>query len=187
MAKFFVFIEFKDAEVNGLITGIREVVGTKAGQSNIHLTIRGPYSVPVSAARLKSYQRLLEPHPVLLDGFGLFHSSNKTVVYMKAQHPMLRRIWWKPDFPIRKYGFNPHITLYEGDDRGRAEHLKAFLEKEGLKLLVSKFQVTGYVSDHTDLFPSNQSPDEPFLNLSLVGLVRPDILNRLKRAIRNVE
>jgi 2'-5' RNA ligase len=183
MAKSFVFLEITDAEIGGLIYGIRAVAMSSPPQSAPHVTIRGPYSRPVSREQLLRYGRLLSSHPVVLEGIGAFQSGKRATVYLKVQHPNLRQIWWKPDYPIKDFGFNPHVTLYEGSDGDRAQRLQAFLRREGIKLLTSNFAVSPYVSDHKDLFPQVESRDRLFLGLINRGLVRADVLARLDRSL----
>jgi 2'-5' RNA ligase len=183
MAKSFVFLEITDPEIAALVHGIRTAADGTSPSSAPHVTIRGPYSRSVTASELRRYERILSTTPVVLQGFGVFEMSDKVVVYIKIQHEKLRQIWWKPDFPIAKYGFNPHVTLYEGSDRERAERLLAFLQREGIKLLTWNFAVTPHVSDHKDLFKKPKDRETLFLGLVNRGTVRPDILARLEKTL----
>src|ERR1700689_2220497 len=99
MAKSFIFLEIQDPEINALISGIRLLASKKPPKATPHITIRGPYTKPISPAQLRRYERLLSEHPVVLDGIDSFEVSDKVAVYIKVQHPALRRVWWKPDFP----------------------------------------------------------------------------------------
>jgi 2'-5' RNA ligase len=183
MAKSFVFLEITDPEISALIYGIRAVAMHSPPKSAPHVTIRGPYNRPLPREQLLRYGRLLSSHPVVLEGIGAFRSGDRETVYLKVQHPHLRQIWWKPDYPIKEFGFNPHVTLYEGNDADRAQRLQAFLRREDLKLLTSDFAVSPYVSDHKDLFPQPESRDRSFLRLVNRGLVRADVLARLDRSL----
>jgi hypothetical protein len=183
MAKAFVFLEITDPEVSALIYGIRAIAMPSPPTSAPHVTIRGPYSRPVPRDQLLRYRRLLSSHPVVLGGVGAFQSGDHSTVYLKVQHPNLRQIWWKPDYPIKDFGFNPHVTLYEGDDAARAERLQSFLRREDVKVLTSDFSVSPYVSDHKDLFPRVEGKDRLFLGLINRGLVRADVLARLERVL----
>src|ERR1700729_2120407 len=114
MAKHLIFLEITDPEINALIREIRDIADERAPHNNVHITFRGPYDKPVPPANLRRYERLLASDPIVLNGVGMFPGPQRTVIYLKVQHPKLRQLWWKPDFPISKFGFNPHITLYEG-------------------------------------------------------------------------
>jgi len=184
MAKRFVFLEIDDREIVSLLFGIREIAMGGKPRAALHITVRGPYDKEIPRRQIEKYQQVLRSNPLLLQGVGSFESGDRHIVFIKVNHPGLRRIWWKPDFPVRTHGFNPHITLYEGEDSSRAKLLTEFLRRERLKLLTWSFRVTLHVSDHRDLFADRPAwHDEPFLDLVNRGLVRPDILMRLRRAL----
>jgi 2'-5' RNA ligase len=184
VAKNFIFLEVTDPEINSLVREMREIADAAPAHSNVHITIRGPYDRAVPAENLKRYERILSSDPIVLNGVGMFPGTKRHVVYMKVQHPKLRRIWWKPDFPISKYGFNPHITLYEGSDPDRAARLLWFLQREQLKLLTWQFIVSPYVTAQADLFPTQKNGSRLFLNLVNASMVRADILSRLDKCLR---
>ena len=185
MAKRFVFLEIRDPEINALVGWLREAAMGSAARHNVHITIRGPYSREIPESQLSRYQSVLRSDPIVLEGVGSFRAGTNHVVYLKVQHPKLRQVWWKPDFPIKDYGFNPHITIFEGKDGARAQAVLDFLRSEGLSVLTPDFEVTARVSDHRDLFSEPQRKAEPFLKLVNSGLVRADILNRFERALRS--
>ncbi len=185
MAKRFVFLEIRDPEINALVGWLREAAMGAPSRHNVHITIRGPYSREVPEPQLARYQNVLRSDPIVLEGFGSFQAAGRHVVYLKVQHPKLRKVWWKPDFPIKTYGFNPHVTIFEGADEVRAQTILDFLRKERLSVLTWDFEVTARVSDHRDLFTEPLRKAEPFLKLVNKGLVRADILNRFERALRS--
>lgn len=183
MAKRFIFLEISDPQILSLITSIRESAMGAVSTSRVHVTVRGPYHREIPIRQLEYWQQLLAAHPLVLNGVGKFQAADTHVVYLKVQHPALRRIWWKPDYPIDTFGFNPHVTVYEGTNADRANRLKEFLTREGLKLLTWDFQVAAHVSDHRDLFKVHENADELFLGLVNRRLVRADILARLARTL----
>jgi hypothetical protein len=187
MAKSFVFLQITDPEIGALIYGIRSIAMGVAPKSGPHVTIRGPYSRPLSGAQILRYGKTLASHPVVLEGIGKFQSGDRTTVFMKVQHPKLLQVWWKPDYPIKEFGFNPHVTMYEGTDDVRAQRLEIFLRREGIKLLTADFGVTPYVSDNKDLFPAVENHERLFLKLVNRSLVRPDVLDRLDRTLGSAQ
>ena len=46
--------------------------------------------------------------------FDTFINDKNTIIFLKCYSPKLKTIWDKPSFPIDKFGYNPHITLYDG-------------------------------------------------------------------------
>jgi 2'-5' RNA ligase len=185
VAKRFVFLEIRDPEINALVGWLREAAMGTPSRHTVHITIRGPYSREVPKEQLARYHAVLRKDPIVLEGFDSFQAGARHVVYLKVQHPKLRQVWWKPDFPIQTYGFNPHITIFEGTDERRAHAALEFLSKERLTVLTWDFEVTARVSDHRDLFTEPQRKEEPFLKLVNKGLVRADIVNRFERALRS--
>jgi hypothetical protein len=183
MAKSFVFLQITDPEIGALIYGIRSVAMGAPPKSGPHVTIRGPYSRPLSGVQIVRYGKILASNPVVLEGIGKFQSGDRTTVFMKVQHPKLLQVWWKPDYPVKDFGFNPHVTLYEGADNVRAQRLELFLRSEGIKLLTTEFAVTPHVSDNKDLFPAVENRERLFLKLVNRSLVRPDVLDRLGRTL----
>lgn len=185
MAKRFVFLEIRDPELNALIGWLREAAMGTPSRHNVHITIRGPYSSEIPEAQIARYQQVLRSDPIVFEGVGAFTAGERRVVYIKVQHPKLRQVWWKPDFPIKKFGFNPHITIFEGSDAHRAQTVLDFLQKERLQLLTWDFEVTSRVSDHRDMFGEAVRKAEPFLKLVNRGLVRADVINRFERTLRS--
>ena len=158
---------------------MREVAVGHEKSGRNHVTIRGPYTEPIRPSQVSRYQRLLSSAPLLLEGVDTFQAVGRHFVYLKVHHPRLRQIWWKPDYPVAKYGFNPHITLYEGPDQLRAKAFVDFLKREQIKLLTWNFVVTTHVSDQRDLFARRTQDAELFLGLVRSGHVKPDVISRL--------
>ncbi|WP_405226858.1 2'-5' RNA ligase family protein [Lentisalinibacter sediminis] len=175
----FLFLEFLDPEINALLWGLRREFGEGQASSDIHITVRGPYDRNISREEIRSLQRTLDAHPILIHGAGIFHNPGSSVVFLRVKSDSLKDIWWKPDFPIEKFGFNPHITIYKGSDPQLAQKIYDFLREESLALVCHEFRLSPYVSKQSDLFPLESLPrDRQFLSLSNRRLVRPDILQR---------
>lgn len=110
-------LEVKDKKIQDLFVDLRSRFD-RVGKvpSSPHLTIRGPYKTRVSAFRSKLISQALSKNPQLrLSGIGRFELPDCHVVYLAVQGEVLRDVWWKPDFPIHQFGFNPHITVFKGD------------------------------------------------------------------------
>ncbi len=182
--KQFLFLEFLDPEINGLLYGLRTAFSDDKRHTNIHITVRGPYNKKISGEQLKKFSVLLNKDPLLIHGVGMFENDGNYVVYIRVSGKWLGELWWKPDYPIEKYGFNPHISLYIGSDRILAEKIRQFLKKEGLKLLCRDFRITPYTSRQTDMFPHEPLPiKHNFPKISYHRLVKPDIIRRAKNIV----
>lgn len=110
-------LEVKDKKIQDLFADLHSRFD-RVGKvpSRPHVTIRGPYKTPVSSETSKQVsQRLSENSKLRLAGVGRFELPDCHVVYLLVSGDALRRVWWKPDFPINQFGFNPHITVFKGD------------------------------------------------------------------------
>ncbi len=180
----FLFLEFLDSEINGLLTGLRREFSFGDFDHQIHLTVRGPYPGSIPANDVERNQDVLDEDPLLIHGAGIFCNHETYIVYIKVSSPALKKIWWKPDFPIEKYGFNPHITLYKGYDEVLANIIYNFLDSEQIKLVCHQARLTPFASKQKELFPYGDIPNERhFLNLSNKRMVRADILQRASNIV----
>lgn len=181
----FLFLEFLDPAINGLLLRLRREFTGEDPMSGIHVTVRGPYKGRIRESAVKRFQRLLEGEPILIHGIGMFSNPDEFVVYIKVSSDRLRRIWWKPDYPKNQYGINPHISLYRGCDKVLAEKIRCFLNAEGLSLVCTDFRLTPYTSKQSELFTLESLPVEyHFLRLSNVRVVKADIIQRAEKLVR---
>lgn len=185
-AQKFLFLEFLDPAINGLLLGLRREFTSETLHSGIHVTVRGPYKSAIRESVIRRFQNLLEAEPILIHGIGMFSNPGEYVVYIRVSSNRLRSIWWKPDYPKSKFGFNPHISLYRGSDKILAEKIREFLDSEGLALICTEFRLTPYTSKQTELFSLEKLPVEHlFLRLSNLRLVRADIIQRAANLVRS--
>lgn len=179
MGTYFVFLEIKDIEVLNLLISLRQVFLGKTSNSAIHLTVRGPYEVPPLSSQIRKWQEMLRDEPVVLANTGFFSNRDEYVVYIKISNEYLRQIWYKPDFPVKEYGFNPHITLYKGGDLERAKKIEKFLKSENIELMCYEYELNCYKSKDMKLFgPKEMDQKHHFKTLVDLGKVKYDILNR---------
>lgn len=182
----FICLELLDPEVHALLNGLMHEFGGQPGGRCIHITVRGPYYRTISVDAIEGFQKVLEQYPILIHGAGLFTNPDEFIVYTKVYSENLKQVWRKPDYPIKEYGFNPHLTLYKGQDGGLAKEIYSFLEKENLKLLCYKFRLTTYVSKQAELFPEEEPlRNQHFLEQSNWRLIYPDILQRAENVVSN--
>lgn len=181
----FIYLELLDPEVHAVLNGLKQVFGKSDVSSSIHITVRGPYDHPVKEEALDRFQMMLGHDPILIHGIDLFENS-EFVVYIKINHNNLKKIWWKPDYPIEEHGFNPHITIYKGRDKLLARKIYTFMKKEELALLCPSYRLSTNISKQSKLFPEHDSSSsQTFKKLSRLERVRPDILERARTLIRN--
>lgn len=80
-----------------------------------HLTVRGPYLKQVSVDEISS---AVSGTNIQVTGVDCFFEPNQNTVFLRCDGDSLRSVWRKSDF-----GYNPHITLYDGGSRRFAEQL----------------------------------------------------------------
>ncbi len=125
-----VYLEILDPKINGLIWQITHIIGGKGLVPQI--TVRGPYK-EIASKNFDKCKKIIQEKPLRIGDVGRFSNSKEEVVYLKVKNENLRKIWNKPDFPIRKNGFNPHISLYRGKDKEWADQFEDFLKKENIE------------------------------------------------------
>ncbi len=185
MAGNFLFLEFTDEEIVYLLSSLRKIFTQKQIKTNIHITVRGPYAKTITEGEIKKADHTIKNDVILIAGVGRFSDSRHTV-YLKVRSDNLEKIWDKPDYPKSKYGFNPHITMYDGNNAQLAEGIYKFLENEKLELLCHSFKLTPYVSKQISLFKENDSATKGhhFFELSNRRKVRADILERAHKLVK---
>jgi len=182
MAKIFVFLEFNDPEIKSFLSELRHIISNGGNASDqVHITLRGPFKKARPKHMLESFEACLNDEPILISGVGRFYANEKCVVYLKVSSPYLKKVWYKPDYPIRKYGFNPHITLYEGF-RESGDKVYEFLLKEDISLLSFDYSVTQYFSKNMSLFSRSiqRYSEKDFRKLIVHSRIKSGILDRAK-------
>ena len=183
---YFLFLELLDPVINGLLFRLRSELTEGSYSSNIHVTIRGPYTNKITPKVINKFGQVLNCEPILIHGIDMFENPDEYVVYIKVTGDRLTEVCWKPDYPKSIYGSNPHITLYRGTDKELAEKVLKFLKKEPLKLVCKNYRLTPYTSKQPELFPSEIKPFEPFLlQPSNNYLVNPDIVERAAELVHS--
>ncbi len=115
LARTFHVLYLPDGPMASCIDAIR-VLANPAEKYKAHITVRGPYKR--GGFRLGSVNRILESSEIEVRGAGNFFSSGQNTVYLRCESPNLKAVWDKADF-----GFNPHITLYDGPSSAFAREL----------------------------------------------------------------
>lgn len=189
--KYFVFLEICDADISDFLNSLRTIFNRKEFKSNIHVTLRGPYSKPVDEEKLGDWYRKISTSTILIANPGIFKNEGESIVYLRVSmannSKNLSRITRKFDFPKNKFDFNPHITLYAGNDSGLAQRIYEFMRKEKIEFVCHSFELSVYASNpQRDLFPT-QAPSMrgSISNLIFTGKVSPEIFVRARRLVES--
>ena len=104
-----------DGLLAACIDAIR-VLANPAEKHRAHITVRGPYYR--GRKQVGAVNRFVEGAEISINGSGNFFDTGQNTVYLRCESPNLGDVWDKPDF-----GFNPHITLYDGSSQSFAVNL----------------------------------------------------------------
>ncbi|MDP8240145.1 MAG: hypothetical protein P9X24_13735 [Candidatus Hatepunaea meridiana] len=89
-----------------------------------HVTVRGPIKKHYSKIELQHWNAIIDETSISVNGVGFFFNQNQNTVFLKCESSALKEIWKKSE-----YGYNPHITLYDGNLRDQAVRLLEILNK----------------------------------------------------------
>ena len=148
----FLVIELLDSEIVAFLTRLREAFGANSS-SSVHVTVRGPYFECIRGDDIREYERVMEGTSILLQGFRTFENPEESIVYLRAHNSRLKKIWWKPDFPQRHFGFNPHVSICKTTDRQHARRVCGFLNGQNIQLECKQFHLVPMTSKQEELFP----------------------------------
>jgi hypothetical protein len=181
----FVLIELADPSVVHVLTCLRDLLGKKTKSTAVHITIRGPYGRDPRKPSLEKIEKRVRGEPLLISGAGRFRNGSTHVIYLKVGARFLREMWWKPDYPAEKYGFNPHITIYEGEDEETADLVFWFLKKEKLELLCFEYKIRVHDRRLPVLIRADRTDPKPQGSVRW-GRVAPGLLERAARIAKSV-
>jgi ribonucleotide reductase alpha subunit len=186
MSKQFIFLEILDPDIYAFIKGLKSEFGMFNDNSNIHITVRGPYKGKIDYKKVNNFYDKIKNDPIIIQNAGIFNNEDESVVYFKVDSLSLRKIWRKPDYPISKYGYNPHVSVYRGSDKELAKKIYDFLKSQNIVLMTYDFHLTTFVSKQNDLFADINIPTEKyFLDLANKRLIKDDFLQKAHNLIKN--
>lgn len=132
-------LEIKDIELHQYLARLAKKLN-KPMQDSPHVTVRGPAS-RFSWLTKKGLSDSLKRRPdVEIAGAGIFCNLNNYVVYLKVNAEFLREFWHKPDFPVSRHGFNPHVTIFEGT-REESQELFRLISEDSPRFFCKSLEV----------------------------------------------
>lgn len=176
----FVFLEITHREISALLWHMQWTIAGTEPRHPVHLTVRGPYRREVGRRVLEKCRHTLYGDALRIGDIGRFSNPGQEVVFLHVDSPNLRRVWWKPNYPITKYGYTPHISLYRGVDAAFADRLAGFLRRERLGLVCNEFRLTVHLSDGLRFGADPPPPLEEADRLNKGGGVHQSLLVRLR-------
>lgn len=187
--KYFVFLEICDADICELLNGLRSVFNQRIFKTGIHVTLRGPYVRRMDELELDEWFHKIKASAILIANAGMFENETESVVYLRVStshnSKNLSAITRKFDYPKNRFDFNPHITLYAGNDKEKAKRIYEFLRKEQIELACHSFELSVYTSTpQSELFPDPiPTMKGEISSLISLGKISPEILVRARRLV----
>lgn len=108
--KYFFTVNIEDLEIEAHLNAIKFFCDPTE-KWPAHITVRGPYKTRIQP---RKSDELVKSASISVIGAGHFFddAGHQNTVYLRCGFENLRDIWDKPD-----YNLNPHITIYDGDNR----------------------------------------------------------------------
>ena len=154
----FIFLEFTDPKVRKFLAELRAIFEGVQKSEPIHITVRGPYIDIPDPNVLEQLDEEVRGHGVVIGGAGTFPVNKSFVVYLKAQSPIFKRIWWKPDFPSEKFGVRPHVSIFQTNSAVTARAVENFLKMERIEIFTFGLKLAVRTSKQPDLFGEEGAP-----------------------------
>lgn len=159
---YFVFLEFLEPRVEGTLRQLRDALRPwKQSKSPVHVTVRGPYRTEPDFEHLRALASGIKGQGVRILGAGYFSHGRQFSVFLRAESAVFRELWWKPDFPTRIDEIQPHVTVFESEDRQSALMALNFLKAARISILATSVQLSVYSSTQSDLFGTRFVDDTP--------------------------
>lgn len=126
-------------------------------KNDAHITVRGPYHRQLSTKEQDRINLKIFDKPIKVAGVETFFESKQNTVFLKCESTDLKFIWNKFDFP-----YNPHITIYDGNDRKYALEIFNFLKKIDLSFTFHSTNILklaiGHKKDRNSSFYHQMNP-----------------------------
>lgn len=142
---YFLFLEIRDRDFNAFYDDVVLAISGQRPTKPPHLTVRGPYRAPLSESDIAKHSAGMRNAVLEVKGLGRFSNPGQEVLYLSVDSPHLRDVWWKPDYPIERFGFHPHLSLYRGPDTALVDRLMSFRLLRELRFLCAEFALVPFV------------------------------------------
>lgn len=122
--KVFYVVYFQDQRLQSILDAIRFIANPEE-KTPAHITLRGPYSQVYNTRKLS--EKIAGSEGFTYGAEAFFYETQNTV-YFRCESENFWRVWNK-----KHYGFNPHITIYNGPSRIFAERLLSLLKQFSIR------------------------------------------------------
>lgn len=110
-------VKIQDERIATILNFVKYIC-EPTSKTEVHLSVRGPYEKKLAGTLVQRYSEEILNKLIEVNGVGTFFNEKQNTVYIRCDSEYLRNIWKKTS-----YGYNPHLTLYDGKDQGFANSL----------------------------------------------------------------
>ena len=141
-------IHIAEPEIRSILNFAKFICSPNS-KTEAHITVRGPYKKRLSKKFIEECNKKIVNTKIYVDGLGNFFDSMQNTVYIDCESNDIESIWMKNGF-----GYNPHITLYDGNDNDFAYQLYNQLPKSGIEFYftASELEVMYSSSNSRNIF-----------------------------------
>jgi hypothetical protein len=133
----FYVLYIHETQLSDCIEAIR-LLANPTEKSPAHVTVRGPYGRKLP---LKHLSDKISGKSVFVNKVGNFFPEGQNTVFFACSSPFLLSVWKKSDF-----GFNPHITIYDGNSKSFARKLYSIMRRCKYSFKFTAGRLEPYVS-----------------------------------------
>ncbi len=116
----FYVLYINEPQLSDCVEAIR-LLANPAEKSAAHITVRGPYQRKFPLNHLSDR---ISGKSILVYRVGNFFREGQNTIFLSCVSPDLPSVWKKSDF-----GFNPHITIYDGNSESFARKLYSIMRR----------------------------------------------------------
>ncbi|KAA6321587.1 hypothetical protein EZS27_028778 [termite gut metagenome] len=147
MKSYFYVLYPSNEAVKILLDAIR-IFAAEKQRRQVHITVRGPYKRKLNFGFINSCASIIKRERIKITGVGnFFKSDQNTVFFQCSDNPNLKKIWNKTTYP----NFNPHITVYDGNDASYAQQIYEKLQQNfnPFEFIVEKLSLLDPIINNT--------------------------------------
>jgi 2'-5' RNA ligase len=165
--RFFFVIYLHNENIKTILDGMR-IIADPQQRNFSHITVKGPYQT-IQRKLLNKDNELIQGKEIKVSGAGNFFMDNQNTVFLKCEERKELFEIWKTKEDKTYKDFHPHITIYDGDNRGFATKLYDTINTHQINFsfIVDKLELYSS-ADKAKLFNLKQQVDYTILS-SLIG------------------
>ena len=134
-----ILLNILDNELKNFLVEFRRKYNVKQQKLIPHITLRGPYKYKYNTISknlindLNNFVKNVKENKedLLVSGAGIFDNNATYIVYLTVkENNNLKILTKKKDYPVSRFGFNPHVTVLSTKDKSLAYNIKEKLQRE---------------------------------------------------------